>query len=53
MSRFKKIVVVEINLGQLHKIIRSEFAIDAELICKIEGKPFLVSELVNSISEYL
>ena len=53
MSRFKKVVVVEINLGQLHKVIRSEFAIDAELICKIEGKPFLVSELVNSISEYL
>ena len=53
ISRFKKVVVAELNLGQLHSVIRAEYAVDAELICKLEGKPFLVSELINRISEYL
>jgi 2-oxoglutarate ferredoxin oxidoreductase subunit alpha len=45
MRRFKKVVVAEMNLGQLVKVIRDRFLIDAEALTKIQGKPFKVSEI--------
>lgn len=50
---FGKICVAELNLGQLLKIIRSEFLVDAIGINKVQGQPFRVSELVERISAIL
>ncbi len=50
MKRFKKVVVPEMNLGQLVKVIRSEYLIDAEAMTKIQGKPFKVSEICDKIA---
>ncbi len=47
--RYDKIVVPELNSGQLRLMIRNEFLIDAVGINKIKGKPFSVSELVDEI----
>jgi len=53
MSRYKKVVVPELNSGQLRQILRAKFLIDAQGINKVQGKPFLVSELVASIEEII
>ncbi len=52
LKRFKRIVVPELNLGQLSKILRSEYLVDAKGINKIQGKPFKISELVARIEEH-
>ncbi|MCC6907698.1 MAG: 2-oxoacid:acceptor oxidoreductase subunit alpha [Phycisphaerales bacterium] len=49
ISRFKHIIVPELNKGQLIRIIRDHFLVDAVGINKVQGKPFLVSELVAEI----
>lgn len=42
---FKKIIVPELNMGQLVHIINSKFDCKAEAYNKVEGLPFKISEL--------
>jgi 2-oxoglutarate ferredoxin oxidoreductase subunit alpha len=44
-GRFKRVVVAEINLGQLRQIVRGIYAIDAHAIQKLQGQPFRVAEV--------
>ncbi len=53
LKRYKKVLVAELNCGQLRFILRGKFLIDAYGINKVQGKPFLVSELENKINELL
>lgn len=53
ISNFDTVVVPELNLGQLHKLIRAEYAVDAISINKLEGKPFTIAELVQKIGKHL
>ncbi len=53
LRRFKKILVPELNLGQLARLIRSEYLIDVESYTKIKGLPFKSFDLKNKISELL
>ena len=39
LSRFKKVLVPEMNLGQLVKILRAEYLVDAVGLNKIQGLP--------------
>jgi 2-oxoglutarate ferredoxin oxidoreductase subunit alpha len=50
LKRFNKVVVPEMNLGQLVKVLRSEYLVDAEAMTKIQGKPFKVSEICEKIA---
>lgn len=50
---FKRVLIPELNLGQLSLIIRSEFLVDAVAYNKIQGKPFKVVEVYNKICEVL
>jgi 2-oxoglutarate ferredoxin oxidoreductase subunit alpha len=52
LKRFKTVVVPELNLGQLVKVLRSTYLVDAQSITKVQGKPFKVSELVARIGSY-
>ena len=52
LKRFKRVVVPELNLGQLSKILRATYLVDAKGINKVQGKPFKVSELVSRIEEH-
>jgi len=52
-DNFQTILVAELNLGQLVRLIRSEFLIDAQGYNKIQGKPFQVSELIEAIEAHL
>lgn len=51
LKRFKKVVVAEMNLGQLVKVLRAEYLVDCEPLCKVQGKPFKVIEICNKITE--
>ena len=50
-TKFDKVLIPELNLGQLRTIIRSQFLIDAIGLNKMQGKPFSVSEIVEKINE--
>jgi 2-oxoglutarate ferredoxin oxidoreductase subunit alpha len=47
---FPRVVVPEMNTGQLVKIIRSEFLVDAESITKVDGLPFFTSDLEQELA---
>jgi 2-oxoglutarate ferredoxin oxidoreductase subunit alpha len=53
LSRYEKILVPELNLGQLVRILRAEFLVDAVGFNKIQGKPFRVAEILDKIEEVL
>jgi 2-oxoglutarate/2-oxoacid ferredoxin oxidoreductase subunit alpha len=50
---YRRVVVPEMNMGQLAKIIRAEFLVDAESVTKVEGLPFFADELEQEILERL
>lgn len=45
LKKFKKVVVAEMNLGQLDLLLRSKFLIDTIPLTKIKGKPFKEKEI--------
>jgi len=49
LKRYDKVLVPELNNGQLSLLIRDQFLIDAKGFNKIKGKPFAVGELVEAI----
>jgi 2-oxoglutarate ferredoxin oxidoreductase subunit alpha len=53
MSKFKKVVIPELNNGQLVKIIRDKYFVDAIAYNKIQGQPFMSIEVVNKMKEIL
>jgi len=53
VKRYKKVLVPELNAGQLSFILRANFLVDAQGFNKIKGKPFLVSELVTRMEAML
>ena len=52
-ERYDKVLIPEMNFGQLSKRIRSEFFIDAEELHKLQGQPFKVSEITEAIDKLL
>lgn len=53
LKRYKKILVPELNRGQLSRLIRAEYLIDAISLPKVQGKPFMSAELVTAIEKLL
>jgi 2-oxoglutarate/2-oxoacid ferredoxin oxidoreductase subunit alpha len=53
LRKFKHVLVPEMNMGQLLKLIRAEFLIDAAGFNKIQGRPFKVGEIVTRITRAL
>lgn len=53
LNAFKTVLVVELNLGQLIKLIRAEFLVDAKGVNKITGQPFFTHELEQAFLKYL
>jgi len=53
LKRYKKVVIPELNLGQLQMLVRARYLVDAQGIHKIQGKPFRVSELVHALEAHL
>jgi 2-oxoglutarate/2-oxoacid ferredoxin oxidoreductase subunit alpha len=53
LSRFDKIVIPEVNLGQLSMMIRSKFLVDAVGINIVRGRPFAIDELCARVIEVM
>jgi len=53
IKRFKKVLVPEMNMGQLLMILRAKYLVDAQGYNKIQGKPFKTSEIENKIEQML
>jgi 2-oxoglutarate ferredoxin oxidoreductase subunit alpha len=53
LRRFEKVLVAELNLGQLRALLRARFLVDAQGLNKVQGKPFKVSEIVAAIDRLL
>lgn len=51
LAKHDRVLVPELNMGQLAAVIRGRFLVDAVSIAKIEGQPFKVSELVSRITD--
>ena len=53
VKSYKKVLIPELNTGQLSLLIRAKFLVDAIGYNKIQGKPFLVNEIVEQIDAIL
>jgi len=45
--------VPELNLGQLVRILRAEYLVDAQPLSKVKGQPFTAGEIQVAITEAL
>ncbi len=50
VRRYEKVLIPEINLGQLRMLIRAEFLVDAVGYNKVRGRPFRAAELEDAIT---
>lgn len=53
LRRYGRVLMPEMNLGQLSRILRSEYLIDAQSLCKVQGQPFMVEEIEDAIDQQL
>jgi 2-oxoglutarate ferredoxin oxidoreductase subunit alpha len=53
LKRYRKVLIPELNGGQLRTLIRATYLVDAVGLNKVQGKPFLVSEIEEKIEELL
>jgi 2-oxoglutarate ferredoxin oxidoreductase subunit alpha len=49
VRRYRRVMVPEMNLGQLTSMIRAEFLVDARVISKVQGQRFLFSEIEAAV----
>jgi 2-oxoglutarate ferredoxin oxidoreductase subunit alpha len=53
LKRYKRVLVPELNLGQLSQLLRARYLVDARPYTKIQGKPFKESEIHDAIAAQL
>ncbi len=53
LKRYKKVLVPELNMGQLLWVLRAKYMVDAVGLNKIQGRPFKQNELEVKIEELL
>jgi 2-oxoglutarate ferredoxin oxidoreductase subunit alpha len=49
LRRYQRVLIPEMNLGQLTRVIRAEYLVDARCISKVQGQPFTGGELAGHI----
>ena len=53
LKSFDKIIVPEMNTGQLKTILRDQFLVDAQPVNKVSGQPFTIAEIEAAIGSAL
>ena len=53
LKRYKKVLVPELNMGQLLWVLRAKYLVDAVGLNKIQGRPFKQAELEQKFDELL
>jgi 2-oxoglutarate ferredoxin oxidoreductase subunit alpha len=51
LRSFERVVVPEMNTGQLCRMLRAEYLVDAKSVTKVSGQPFTAAELVDAITD--
>jgi 2-oxoglutarate ferredoxin oxidoreductase subunit alpha len=45
LGAFKRVLIPELNLGQLTMLIRARYLVDAQCVSKVQGRPFNREEI--------
>ena len=53
LSRYKTVLVPEINLGQLAFLLRATYLVDAVSYNRVRGKPFRIQEIIDEAERIL
>jgi 2-oxoglutarate ferredoxin oxidoreductase subunit alpha len=53
MKRFKKVILPELNKGQLCMMLRSKYLVDVESYSKVDGQPFKSHEITARLTDRL
>jgi 2-oxoglutarate ferredoxin oxidoreductase subunit alpha len=53
LARYPRVVVPEMNLGQLSRLVRADFLVDARTISRVQGTPFTAGELEQALLDHL
>ena len=51
--KFKNVLVPEINMGQLIKLIRSEYLVDAKGLNQVTGRPINASKIIETVKKII
>jgi 2-oxoglutarate ferredoxin oxidoreductase subunit alpha len=49
LGRYERVLVPELNLGQLAFVLRGRYLVDVRSLTKVQGKPFKSSEILQAI----
>jgi 2-oxoglutarate ferredoxin oxidoreductase subunit alpha len=50
---YKRLIVPEMNMGQLKTLLRDQYLVDARPLSKVAGQPFRIAEIESAIEEAL
>jgi len=53
LKSFDKVIVPEMNTGQLKTVLRDQYLVDARPVNKVSGQPFAIAEIEAAIEEAL
>jgi len=53
LRAYDRVVLPEMNLGQLSRILRAEFLVDVRSVTSVRGLPFAVPEVMHLVNEHL
>jgi 2-oxoglutarate ferredoxin oxidoreductase subunit alpha len=53
LARFERVIVPEMNMGQLVQLVRSRYLVPAESFPKIQGQPFRIEEIEEKIRQVM
>jgi len=53
LARYRAVLVPEMNLGQLSRLVRAEYLVDARSMSKVQGVPFRAGEIEAAICSLL
>ena len=51
LRSFDRVVVPEMNTGQLAQVLRAKYLVDVESFCKVQGLPLYAAEIEREIAE--
>jgi 2-oxoglutarate ferredoxin oxidoreductase subunit alpha len=53
LKRYRRVLVPEMNSGQLRQLLRAEFLVDAQGLNKVQGLPFTSAEIKEAVLDLL
>ncbi|MDG1859492.1 MAG: 2-oxoacid:acceptor oxidoreductase subunit alpha [Emcibacteraceae bacterium] len=53
LNSYDKVIVAEMNKGQMNNLLRAEYLLDAHSLTKVSGQPFKITEIQDCIREQI